>query len=123
MFEIVEILLEQFLSYLPTWSCVFIVLGIAGAIVFKKLWYMFPIQVMLATLFKTIQPYAPIKQSPIIQDMATQLILTIVTIIIPVIIYIKMEPNNLGTIHKYLYVLTILFLLIIFIIAMTLTVY
>ncbi len=37
MFEIVEILLEQFLSYLPTWSCVFIVLGIAGAIVFKKL--------------------------------------------------------------------------------------
>lgn len=37
MFEIVEILLEQFLSYLPIWACVFIVLGIAGAIVFKKL--------------------------------------------------------------------------------------
>lgn len=37
MFEIVQTLLEQFLSYLPTWGAIFIALGIAGACVFKKL--------------------------------------------------------------------------------------
>lgn len=117
MFEIVEILLEQFLTYLPQWACVFIVLGIAGAIVFKKIWYMYPIQVMLATLSKMIQPYEPIKQSPIILVMVIRLILIIATIIIPVIIYIKTELNNFLTIPKYPYVLIITFLLIIIIIA------
>lgn len=37
MFEYVEILLEQFMTYLPQWALIFIVLGIAGAIVFKKI--------------------------------------------------------------------------------------
>ncbi len=36
MFETVQILLEQFLAYLPQWTLVFIVLGIVGSIVFSK---------------------------------------------------------------------------------------
>ena len=36
MFEVVEIFLEQFLTYLPEWTLVFIVLGIVGSIVFNK---------------------------------------------------------------------------------------
>lgn len=37
MFEYAQILLEQFMSYLPVWSAIFIVLGIAGACIYKKL--------------------------------------------------------------------------------------
>lgn len=37
MFECVQILLEQFMSYLPIWASIFVALGIAGACIYKKL--------------------------------------------------------------------------------------
>lgn len=37
MFEYAQILLEQFMSYLPTWSAIFVALGIAGNVTFRKI--------------------------------------------------------------------------------------
>lgn len=36
MWEVVQELLDQFMTYLPHWTLLFIVLGIVGAIVFNK---------------------------------------------------------------------------------------
>lgn len=36
MWEIVNELLEQFITYLPQWTLIFVVFGIVGSIVFSK---------------------------------------------------------------------------------------
>jgi len=36
MFEIVDIMINEFLNYLPGWTLIFIVLGIVGSMVFSK---------------------------------------------------------------------------------------
>lgn len=36
MWEVVQELINQFLTYLPQWALIFIVLGIVGAMVFNK---------------------------------------------------------------------------------------
>lgn len=37
MFEYVEIMLEEFLTYLPMWGAIVIALSIAGSAIFKKI--------------------------------------------------------------------------------------
>lgn len=36
MWEVVEELINQFMTYLPQWSLIYIVLGFVGAMVFNK---------------------------------------------------------------------------------------
>ena len=36
MFEIVDLMIKEFLNYLPSWTLVFLILGIVGSIVFNK---------------------------------------------------------------------------------------
>lgn len=36
MFDIVDLMIHEFLNYLPSWTLVFLVLGIVGSLVFGK---------------------------------------------------------------------------------------
>lgn len=36
MFDIVDLMINEFLNYLPGWTLIFIVLGLIGSIVFSK---------------------------------------------------------------------------------------
>lgn len=36
MFEIVDLMINEFLDYLPSWTFIFIILGIVGSMVFSK---------------------------------------------------------------------------------------
>lgn len=36
MFDIVYLMIQEFLNYLPSWTLIFLVLGIVGSIVFSK---------------------------------------------------------------------------------------
>ena len=36
MFDIVDLMIHEFLNYLPSWTLIFLVLGIVGSLVFGK---------------------------------------------------------------------------------------
>lgn len=120
MWEVVNELLNQFITYLPQWTLIFIVLGIVGAIVFNKKWYMYPIYLMNAMLFKTAIQLELIKQPPITPVTIIMCLLNIVISISILIIFIKTESNNLVLIRRYPFVIARVILLLTFIIAMIL---
>lgn len=36
MFDIVDLMIHEFLNYLPGWTLIFIILGLIGSLVFSK---------------------------------------------------------------------------------------